>query len=69
MTVITPRMFAFHRGARLYRQGRPCPYENFHDLDVDSIEFAEVLGWKSEEFKAYWKRRRVMEILGVRDDD
>lgn len=66
--IVTPRMLAFHRGVRLFRQGRPCPYENWHDLDVDSIAFAEVMGWKSGEFRDFFKRRRVMEILGVSDD-
>lgn len=64
-TVVTQRRLAFERGRRAYRSGLPIPRADWHDMDADSVEFCEVLGWKCEEFGEILDRRRTMEALGV----
>lgn len=44
------------------------PRKDWQDMDADSVEFAEVLGWKFEQFREMFARQRTMESLGVEWD-
>lgn len=66
--VLSPRRLAFERGRRAYLAGRPISRRDWQDMDADSVEFCEVLGWKFEQFGEMFARQRTMEALGIEFD-
>jgi len=68
--ILTANEVAYARGRKLFKDGKPRPDEPTDD-DVNgmSVSFCVWLGWMVERASAYFERRRVMEILGVSDEN
>lgn len=64
-TVTDPYRLQIERGRKSFERGDPWP----PDGDTDKSVLAFWVGYHGARLRAFWERRRVMQLLGVTHHD
>lgn len=66
--VISPRVLAYFRGGKAFKDGKPCPPRPPDDSQCTEPHEIEWLGWMVARAEGMERRRQVMNALGVDGD-